>query len=140
MNISEILKRYFEYLYEAEKSPETVVKYVGNVRRFLEYLDDRPLDKSAVIGFKNSLVSGGEYSVGSINTVIAPVNSYLRYLNRRDCCVRSLRTHRKICYPEDKELTKHDYLRLLEAAGLKRQARPTPSPSPARTATATMLK
>lgn len=140
MNISEILKRYSEYLYEAEKSPATVVEYVGNVRRFLEYLDDRPLDKSAVIGFKNSLVSGGVYSVGSINTVIASVNSYLRYLNRRDCCVRSLRTQRKIYYPEDKELTKQDYLRLLEAAGLKRQARPTPSPSLARTATATMLK
>ena len=139
MNISEILKRYSEYLYEAEKSPATVVEYVGNVRRFLEYLDDRPLDKSAVIGFKNGLVSGGEYSVGSINTVIASVNSYLRYLNRLDCCVRSLITQRKIYYPEDKELTKQDYLRLLEAAGLKRQARPTPSPSPARTATATKL-
>ena len=115
MNI-EILKRYSEYLYEAEKSPATVAEYVRNVRRFLEYLDDRPLDKSAVLGFKNSLVSSGEYSAGSINTVIASVNSYLRYLNRRDCCVRSLRTQRKIYYPEVKELTKQDYLRLLEAA------------------------
>lgn len=116
MNTDRILKSYSEYLSESEKSPATVAGYVRNVRRFLKYLGSRPLEKSAVLGFKNSLISNGEYSAGSINTVIASVNSYLGYLDRRDCCVRSLKTQRKIYYPEDKELTKQDYLRLLKAA------------------------
>lgn len=116
MNTDEILKSYSEYLSESEKSPATVAEYLRNVRRLLAYLGNRPLEKSAVLGFKNSLVSSGEYSAGSINTVIASVNSYLGYLDRRDCCVRSLKTQRKIYYPEDKELTKQDYLRLLKAA------------------------
>ena len=81
MNTDEILKSYSEYLSESEKSPATVAEYLRNVRRLLAYLGNRPLEKSAVLGFKNSLVSSGEYSAGSINTVIASVNSYLGYLD-----------------------------------------------------------
>ena len=116
MNITETLKNFSDYLYEAEKSPITVSKYVRDVRCFLEYLGGAPLDKPAVLSYKNGLISSGRYTTGSINTIIASVNSYLKFIGRGDLCVKSLRTQRKIYYPEEKELTKQDYLKLLRAA------------------------
>ena len=51
----------------------------------------------------------------SINSMLASVNSLLRFLGWEDCRVRYLRTQKKMYCPEEKELTMEEYLRLLEA-------------------------
>ena len=50
-------------------------------------------------------------------------NSLLSFLGRTDCKVKSIRQQRQIYCAEDKELTKVEYLRLLEAAKKKPQLR-----------------
>ncbi len=48
--------------------------------------------------------------------MLASVNSWMRFIHREDCRVRYLRTQRGVYCPEDRELTKEEYRRLLAAA------------------------
>ena len=48
--------------------------------------------------------------------MLSSVNGFLRYCGRQDCCVKSLRVQRRIYVPEERELTKEEYRRLLEAS------------------------
>lgn len=68
-----------------------------------------------VIEYKQKLINDG-YAVSSINSMLAAINSLLDYLGWADCKVKSIKTQRKIYCPENKELTKAEYLRLLNAA------------------------
>lgn len=68
-----------------------------------------------VIEYKQKLINDG-CAVSSINSMVAAINSLLDYLGWADYKVKSIKTQRKIYCPENKELTKAEYLRLLNAA------------------------
>ena len=48
--------------------------------------------------------------------MLASLNSLLGFLGWEDCWVKSLKTQRQTYSPEEKELTRAEYLRLLKAA------------------------
>lgn len=48
--------------------------------------------------------------------MLASLNSLLTFLKREDCKVKQIKQQRQIYCSEEKELTKGEYLRLLEAA------------------------
>ena len=64
--------------------------------------------------YKEYLTS--HYAVRSVNSMLASVNALLRFMNLSECRVRSIRTQRQTYSPADRELTREDYLRLLEAS------------------------
>ena len=82
---------------------------------FPAFSDGREVTKELVRSWKESLVEGG-FAVASINSMLASVNSLLRFLGWEDCKVKNLKTQRRTYCPEEKELTRTEYLRLLEAA------------------------
>lgn len=85
-----------EYLSVNEKSTVTISKYTRDAARFMEFADSRPVDKTLVLEYKNSLING-KYAVTSINSMLASLNSFFKFLGW-------------------KELTKEEYFRLLDAA------------------------
>ena len=101
-------------LVEEEKSAATVSKYVRDVERYIRCAGEE-VSKETVLEWKHSLIEQG-YSVRSVNSMLASLNAYLRYIGREDCRVKSLRAQRQIYCPEEKELTREEYLRLLEAS------------------------
>ena len=103
-----------EHLIEGEKSELTVEKYLRDVRRFLAWLGSKPLEKSRVLEYKAELL--GKYAVSSANSVISSLNSYFDFLDRADCRVKTIRQQRQTFLPEEKELTRAEYVRLLRAA------------------------
>ena len=105
---------FAEYLTQEEKSPLTVEKYVRDVRRFLCWVGERELSKSLVLTYKAELVE--EYAVASANSMLSSVNCYLTYIGRADCRVKTIRQQRNAFLPEEKELTREEYERLLRAA------------------------
>ena len=109
------IAEYADFLSQEEKSTATQEKYVRDVRTFYEYVDGRELSKQLVIMWKKKLVDQG-YAVRSINSMLASVNSFLSFLSRSDCKVKNLRIQQQAYCPEDQELTKAEYLRLLEAS------------------------
>ena len=106
------------YLKSEEKSENTVGKYLRDVRTFAEYLGGAEITKETVIAYKNKLISEN-YAVRSINSMLASLNSLFSFLNWMDCRVKSIKLQRQVYCPEEKELTKAEYMRLVNAAKQK---------------------
>ena len=114
----EMAKAFGKYLRREEKSENTVKKYLRDVRAFAAYLNGAEVTKETVITFKSKLL-GESYSVRSINSMLASLNSLFSFLGWEDCRVKSVKLQRQIYCPEEKELTKAEYMRLVDTAKQK---------------------
>ncbi len=98
------------------------MKYLRDARAFIVYLDGREITKELVILYKRMLIEKG-YAVSSVNSMLAGVNRLLSFFGWYDCRVKAVRVQRQIFCGEDKELTKAEYIRLLNAAKKKKKDR-----------------
>lgn len=106
------------YLKREEKSENTIGKYLRDVQAFAAYLGGAEITKETVIAYKNKLLSEN-YAVRSINSMMASINSLFSFLGRTDCRVKSIKLQRQIYCSEEKELTKAEYMRLVNTAKQK---------------------
>lgn len=109
------LTMFEKHLYHQEKSPLTIKKYCRDIRFFLCFLASGPLSKTATLSFKTHLT--GCYAASSINSILSSVNCYLKFIGREDCRVRTLKVQHQAFCPEDSELSRRDYQKLLDATG-----------------------
>ena len=96
------LKKFEEYLLKEERERGTIDKYLRDLKGFLSWLNGVKISKMSAIAWKQSLVSA-QYAPATINSMLASVNKYFAYLG-------------KLFRDTTKELTKEEYMRLLEAA------------------------
>lgn len=115
---SKAVQSFKKYLREEEKSANTIEKYLRDVRAFAEYLSGAEITKETVIAYKNKLLAEN-YAVRSINSMLASLNSLFAFLGWSDCRVKSIKLQRQIYCPEEKELTKAEYMRLVNTAKQK---------------------
>ena len=108
------LVNFENYLRSDEKSKNTIEKYIRDVRVFMEFVKLRELSKTLVVEFKASLAE--RYEVTSANSMIAAVNAFLRFMGWADCCIKQFKIQKKAFCPEEKELTKAEYIRLVNTA------------------------
>ena len=120
--MTEKIQAFGAYLRENEKSPATVEKYLRDAAAFRAFLGDRELSREFVLAYKQYIIEKG-YAVRSVNSMIASVNAFLEFLGRPECRVKSLKLQRQVFCPEEKELTKAEYLRLVETANRKGNGR-----------------
>ena len=113
--IEKLIKDFINHLRLEEKSANTIEKYARDVRAFAAYLDGRAVCKEIVIEYKQKLIADG-YAVSSNNSMLAAVKSLFDFLGWIDCKVKSIKIQRQIYCSENKELSKVEYLRLVEAA------------------------
>ncbi len=118
----QLICQFEEYLRSEEKSGATMEKYLRDVRAFSVFVDGREITKDLMVSYKRHLQDRG-YVVRSINSMLASINSLLRFLGWTECRVRNIRQQRSVYCPEEKELTKGEYLRLLKAAQSRPQLR-----------------
>lgn len=104
-----------DFLVREEKSAATVEKYVRDVRAFLGFTGQAQVTKEVVMEYKQNLIEQ-KYAASSINSMLASLNSMLTFFGWSDCRVRSLKVQKQIYCAEEKELTKAEYMRLLEAS------------------------
>lgn len=109
------VKAFCIWLVQEEKSAASIEKYVRDVRAFAAFAKEREVTKEVVMEWKESLVSKG-YTARSVNSMLAGLNSLLSFMGMEDCKVKNLKMQRQVYCPEEKDLTKEEYLRLLEAA------------------------
>lgn len=110
-----LLNHYEQQLWLEEKSASTVEKYLRDVRSFGCWLGGQEITKERVIAYKQELLKRG-YALRSVNSMLASVNHFLCFCNLSGCRVRLCRVQREIYQPLERELTKAEYLRLLQAA------------------------
>lgn len=117
----DILPDFCRFLLEQERSPGTAEKYTRDVRAFLNWQKavckrEKPLCRQQVIDWKEALLEK-KYAPVTINSMLSSVNSFLMFLGREDCRVKLLRIQKKVFREKEKELTRKEYEKLLEAAG-----------------------
>lgn len=112
------IEDFLAYLKSEEKSENTIGKYLRDVQAFFAYLGGAAVTKEAVIAYKNKLLAES-YVVRSVNSMLASLNSLFAFLGWTDCRVKSIKLQRQIYCPEEKELTKAEYMRLVNAAKQK---------------------
>ncbi len=115
---SEVIQSFKKYLREEEKSKNTIEKYMRDVWAFTTYMNGAEITKESVIAYKDKLFFES-YAVRSVNSMIASLNSLFSFLGWTDCRVKSIKLQRQIYCPEEKELTKAEYMRLVNTAKQK---------------------
>ena len=111
----EHLSAFARRLAEEERSAGTVEKYLRDAGAFLEWLAGAPVNREAVTGWKAHLVRSG-YRPATINSMLAALNTFLRFIGLEDCRVRALRVQRRLFQSEERELSRQEYQRLLDTA------------------------
>lgn len=83
------LKRFKHYLYEEERSENTIEKYMRDIRSFCEWLQDRCIDKSVVIEYKKGLCN--MYAARSVNSMLSSINAFFVFMGWYDLKVKTLK-------------------------------------------------
>ncbi len=109
------IQKFYDYLVREEKSNATCEKYIRDIHGFWMFAGNSQLTKELVVAWKKKLVEQG-YAVRSINSMLASVNSFFVFLGWHDCKVKNIRLQHQTYCAEEKELTKAEYLRLLEVS------------------------
>lgn len=115
------MENYERQLIDAERSRNTIEKYIRDIRSFHAFLDGGAVDKQSVMLFKDDLTK--EHKATSVNSTLVAVNGFLKFMGWGECCVKLLKTQRQIFREESRELTKAEYALLCAAAKASGQER-----------------
>lgn len=109
------LEDFKHHLLQEERSHATIDKYMRDARAFTHFASGQIICKELVISYKQALIQHG-YAIRSINSMLASLNSLFFFLGWHDCRVKQLKMQQQVYRPAERELTKAEYLRLLQAA------------------------
>ena len=118
---SEQIKLFKEYLINEEKAIATTKKYIHDVEDFVRWLPNTQFDKRVVLTYKSYLTE--HYAPASVNAALSSLNSFFNFMEWYDLRVKNLKIQKQIFASTDKELTKAEYERLLQAAKQKKNER-----------------
>ncbi|MBR6108685.1 MAG: tyrosine-type recombinase/integrase [Clostridia bacterium] len=118
----DLLQCFKEHLILEERSMVTIEKYCRDASAFISFVGDREVTKEMAIEYKNMLRKNG-YAVRSINSMLASINSLFAFLGWHVFRVKALKMQKDIFCPEDRELSKVEYERLVGAAKEKKNDR-----------------
>ena len=116
-----LIQSFLQALREDEKSAATIEKYQRDLVSLVRWLGDHPINKERMIQYKKYLL--GRYAATSVNSMLAAVNSFLGWAGWGECKVKAVRIQRETFAARERELTKAEYLRLLDAAKQKKSQR-----------------
>lgn len=118
---SDKIQEFEAYLYQQERSTNTIVKYVHDLRAFFTFLTGKPVTKEILLKWKGHLTEF--YAPASVNSMLAAINTFLEWLGLSVLKVKPLKIQREIFAKPEKELTRNEYHRLVEAADRKHNHR-----------------
>ena len=118
------LEAYKNYLLEEEKSVATIAKYMHDLYEFSAWLGEREFDKKDVLEYKGLLCE--KYAPTSVNACLSSLNGFFGFMEWFELKVKNLKIQKQIFASSDKEITKDEYERLLQAA--KRKSKRLKSP------------
>ena len=111
-----MLDNYKYYLYEQEKSKATIQKYICDLRKFMQYVDNSEISKSMVIQYKEYLRCEKDYKTSSINSFLVAVNRFFEFMGWHEFKVKTFKLQKEVFMPENRELSKQEYKRLVKTA------------------------
>lgn len=119
--IDNMTTEYRRFLHNEEKSAATTNKYIHDVKTFIQWCENRKLTKSLVLLYKSEIIE--KYSPASVNSILSSLNNYFAFKGRHDLKTKMLKIQRQIFAKTDRELSREEYMRLLQAAKNKKNRR-----------------
>ena len=110
------------HLKQEEREQSTIEKYVRDVRLFEAWLSGRRVTAEIVTDWKNYLRTEG-YKPETINAKLSALNKFFAFMRWLECRIKYLKIQKKLFRGTEKELTKGEYVRLLETADALRKNR-----------------
>ena len=111
----ENITNFRQHLIENERTNETISKYMTDIKEFCQWNNSQFITKQTLIDYKSHL-QGKQLNPVTINSKLSAINGLFKFLGLNDYCVRFLKIQRKVFRSEEKELTKNEYERLIQAA------------------------
>ena len=113
--IPEQITAFERYLRTEERSSGTIEKYLRDVRAFAVWLNGRIVTKETAAGWKEHLLDR-HYAPVTINSMLAAINAFFRFVGWEDCRVKFLKIQRRMFREASRELSREEYDRLLSTA------------------------
>jgi len=107
--------QFEDYLRHDEREESTIEAYLRSLTRFAEWADGRAVTKELAMEWKTALSEAG-YRPISVNAMLAAVNKFFTCMGREDCKVKYLKLQRQMFRKSEKDLSKEEYHRLVQAA------------------------
>ena len=120
--IGELVVSFKHQLRLEEREQSTIEKYMREVRLFQTWLAERPVTMETIAQWKSYLRNKG-YKPETINSKFSALNKFFKFMGWLECRMKYLKIQRKLFRSTEKELTKGEYLRLLETANHLGKAR-----------------
>lgn len=111
----EQIEAFAQYLHMEEREQSTIEKYQRDIRSFAIWTGDREVNKSLTAAWKVHLKAQG-CKPETINGKLSALNKFLRFIGWEEYRVKPLRIQRRLFRGAERNLTKSEYLRLVEAA------------------------
>lgn len=109
------IAKFGEYLYIKERSAATIEKYLHALHRFYAWLPaDKSVDKARAIAYKTDLIK--DCATTTVNAELAALNGFFKFQGWEACRIKPLRIQRRVFAATEKELTRQEYQRLVQAA------------------------
>lgn len=118
----ESLGAFADFLRREERSKSTVEKYSREISLFLQWLDGRSIDQEQVIQWKHHLMEM-DYTPSTINGMLVALNRFLVFIGHPECKVATLKLQRRLFREEKRDLTKEEYVWLIDTARAKGKER-----------------
>ena len=104
-----------QQLRSEEREQSTIEKYMREVKLFQTWLAGCPVTAETMAQWKNHL-RDDDYKSETINSKLSALNRFFKFMRWPECRIKYLKIQRKLFRGTEKELTKEEYMRLLESA------------------------
>ena len=115
------INSYKDYLYQEEKSINTIKKYIHDISSFYSFLKGEPITKEVLLKWKEYLLT--VFAPSSVNSMLVSINNFLNWIGWSQYKVKLLKIQKKIFADSEKELTKEEYIRLVQTAQKEKNER-----------------
>lgn len=111
-----MLEEYKAYLYEQEKSKATIQKYMCDIKKLVDFVDDKEMSKSLAIQYKEYLKDNEGYKTSSVNSFLVAANLFFEFMGWYEFRVKTFKLQKEVFMPQSNELSKGEYKQLVETA------------------------
>ena len=111
----EQIESYGKTLRLEERCEATVQKYVGAATAFFGFLPEgKRVTRELALAWKAEI--SAKNAASTVNVMLSAVNRFFAFMSWDDIRIKRIKTQRRIFRDRDRELTKAEYLRLLDVA------------------------
>ena len=111
----EQIESYGRTLRLEERCEATAKKYVSAATAFFDFLPEgKIVTRELALAWKAEI--SAKNAAGTVNVMLSAVNRFFAFMSWDDIRMKRLKTQRRIFRDRDRELSKAEYLRLLDAA------------------------